>query len=92
MIKSFKNKRLKKFFETGEASRIQKRHVKRLALVLDVIDYAETIKDLNFPGSGLHKLEPKRDERWALKISGNWRVTFVFMDGEASDVDYMDYH
>jgi proteic killer suppression protein len=47
---------------------------------------------MNFPGSGLHLLLPKQESRWAMKVSGNWRITFVFREGHAFEVNYEDYH
>ncbi|MFH1139521.1 MAG: type II toxin-antitoxin system RelE/ParE family toxin [Pseudomonadota bacterium] len=47
---------------------------------------------MNFPGSGLHLLVPKQDGRWAVKVSGNWRLTFRLVEGDAFEVDYVDYH
>jgi plasmid maintenance system antidote protein VapI len=38
---------------------------------------------MNFPGSGLHLLLPKQESRWAVKVSGNWRITFVFREDHA---------
>ena len=47
---------------------------------------------MNFPGSALHLLEPKNENVWAVKVSGNWRITFQFEDGDAYIIDYLDYH
>jgi len=47
---------------------------------------------MNFPGSNLHQLHPKKDNTWAVSISGNWRIVFKFEDGNAYIVDYADYH
>jgi proteic killer suppression protein len=47
---------------------------------------------MNYPGSALHLLLPKMKERWAIKVSGNWRLTFEFKDGDALNVDIEDYH
>ena len=51
---------------------------------------------MDFPGSGLHKLNPKTADAekqvWALKVSGNWRITFKFINGDAYEVDCVDYH
>lgn len=49
-------------------------------------------KIMNFPGSSLHLLQPKQEQRWAVKVSGNWRVTFIFLEGDAYEVNYTDYH
>ena len=91
-IKSFKHKGLKIFFETGLAKGIQAKHFKKLGLVLDLLDSAITIDDMNFPGSNLHQLKGNRQQQWSVKISGNWRVTFVFSSGDIFEVDYLDYH
>jgi proteic killer suppression protein len=47
---------------------------------------------MNYPGSGLHLLEPKTAGRWAVKVSGGWRIVFVFENGNAYYVDYINYH
>jgi proteic killer suppression protein len=92
MIKSFRHKGLKKFFLDGIKKGIQVKHANRLELILDTLNAAHKIEDMNFPGSGLHLLEPKKANVWAVKVSGNWRVTFRFEDGDAYDVQYIDYH
>jgi proteic killer suppression protein len=50
------------------------------------------IQDMNFPGSRLHKLEPKKENIWSVTVSGNWRVTFKFIDSDAYEINYTDYH
>jgi plasmid maintenance system killer protein len=47
---------------------------------------------LNLPGLGLHELSGDRQGDWAVKVSGNWRVTFRFSGKDADAVDYEDYH
>jgi toxin HigB-1 len=47
---------------------------------------------MNIPGFGLHALRGDRKGQWAVSVSGNWRVTFRFEDGDIVDVDYVDYH
>ena len=92
MIQSFRHRELKKFFENGKSSKINDQHFKRLQLVLFKLDTAETIKDLNFPGSNLHTLSGKMQDFWSIQVSGNWRVIFRFEEGNVFDVDYVDYH
>lgn len=92
MIKSFKHKGLQNFFENGTKKGVQARHADRLADILDLLDSANTIQVMNFPGSNLHQLHPKKDNTWAVSISGNWRIVFKFEDGNAYIVDYADYH
>ena len=47
---------------------------------------------MNLPGFRLHALTGPLKGHYAVSVSGNWRVTFRFEDGEAVDVDYLDYH
>jgi len=92
MIKSFQHKGLERYFATGSKQGIQAKHAKKLLLILDLLDSASDIQDLNFPGSFLHHLKGRKKEQWAVRVSGNWRVTFKFKDGDAIDVNYEDYH
>lgn len=92
MIKSFRHKGLKRFYETGSTTGIQSAHRKRLRLQLAALDTATTIKDMDIPGFRLHRLKGSRKGAWSIWVSGNWRVTFDFEDGNAYIVNYEDYH
>ena len=92
MIKNFKHKGLERFFYDGDKSGIIPQHAQKLGDILDTLDAAHEIKDMNFPGSELHLLKGKYLNFWAVKVSGNWRIIFKFKDGNAYDVDYLDYH
>ncbi|GAB4540057.1 MAG: type II toxin-antitoxin system RelE/ParE family toxin [Anaerolineae bacterium] len=92
MIVSFRHKGLEDFHYDATRKGIQPKHADKLSGILDMLEAATTIQDLNFPGSGLHQLQPKKENRWAIKVSGNWRVTFRFERGEVYEVDYEDYH
>jgi len=92
MIRSFKHKGLKRFFETGNASGIQAAHARRLRLILGRLHAATQPQDMNLPGLRLHPLKGRRAGTWAVDVSGNWRVTFRFRGKDAEVVDYEDYH
>lgn len=92
MIKSFKHKGLKKYFETGSTSGIQSKHERKLRMQLTAIDTAQTIEDLNLPGFKLHPLKGNRDGIWSITVNGNWRITFEFINGNAFILNYEDYH
>ena len=47
---------------------------------------------MDIPGFRLHPLKGRMQGHHAVSVSGNWRVTFRFEDGNAMDVDYLDYH
>ncbi len=92
MIKSFKHKGLKKFFETGSLAGVQASHATRLRMQLAALDTAQTIEDMDVPGFRLHPLKGTRSGIWSITVSGNWRVTFDFFEGNAYIVNYEDYH
>ena len=92
MIKSFRHKGLKRFYETGSTSGIQAKHSNRLGIRLAALDTAEDIDDMDIPGFKLHPLKGKLKGRWSISVSGNWRITFEFRDGNAYILDYEDYH
>ena len=92
MIKSFRHKALQKFFFDGSKKGIQPKHAEKLADILDLLDAATEIRDMNFPGSDLHPLKGDVRGFWSVKVSGNWRIIFRFERGEVFDVDYVDYH
>ncbi len=47
---------------------------------------------MDAPGLVLHPLKGTLKGHWAVKVSGNWRLTFRFEGGDAYVVDYQDYH
>ena len=92
MINKFSHKGLEDFFYDGTKKGIQAQHSQKLADILDRLDAAKDITDMKFPGSYLHPLKGKMKGLWAVKVSGNWRVIFSFKEGNAYDVNYVDYH
>jgi toxin HigB-1 len=64
----------------------------RLERILDRLNAAGEIKDMNYPGSYLHQLSGDKKGFHAVKVSGNWRLFFQFIDGDAYLVEYGDYH
>ncbi len=59
---------------------------------LAALDTAATIKDMDIPGFRFHPLKGERKGSWSITVSGNWRVTFEFRDGNAYIINYEDYH
>lgn len=92
MIKSFKHKDLEKFYLTGSKSGIQEKHAQRLRVILNRLNLMTDIKDIDLPNLNLHKLKGDLKDHWALKVNGNWRITFKFEDENVYIVDYQDYH
>jgi len=92
MIRSFKHKGLAKFFKIGSTAGIQAVHAKKLQLILGRLNAATDAKDMDLPGLRLHELSGNRAGIWSVTVSGNWRVTFRFVEGDAEIVNYEDYH
>ena len=92
MIKSFKHKGLEDFFYTGKKKGIKPEQAARLERILDRLNAASEIRDMNYPGSDLHKLVGDKKGQYAVRVSGNWRIFFEFVNGNAYIVDYGDYH
>jgi toxin HigB-1 len=92
MIQSFRHKGLRKYYETGSTSGIQTIHAVRLRMQLTALDTAQNIQDMDVPGYKLHPLKGKLKGRWSVWVSGNWRLTFEFKNGDAHLLDYEDYH
>lgn len=92
MILSFEHKGLEVFFKTGKTSGIQASHAKQLKLILGRLSASTSPSDMNLPGLFLHRLSGKRNDKWSVRVSGNWRVTFRFDGKNAEIVNYEDYH
>lgn len=92
MIKSFKHKGLKKFFETGSTVGINAKHAEKIAYRLMVLDNAKQIEGVDIAGFNLHSLKGDRQGVWSITVTGNWRITFEFIDDDVHIVNFEDYH
>ena len=92
MIKEFRHKGLKNFFETGSKAGIQPKHANRLRVQLGLLDVAANPSDMDVPGWALRALKGDLAGQWSVWVNGNWRLTFAFEGENAVLVDYRDYH
>ena len=92
MTRSFRHKRLEKFYLQGTKAGIQARQAARLRLILARLNAATGPADMDLPGLFLHALHGSRKGFWSVRVSGNWRITFCFEGEDADLVDYEDYH
>ncbi len=60
--------------------------------ILTLLDAAAAPQALDLPGLRLHPLKGDRKGFWAITVRANWRIMFRFTDGNACDVDLIDYH
>jgi toxin HigB-1 len=91
-IVGFRHKGLERFFATGAKTGIQGKHADRLRLILGRLNVSTSPRDMHLPGLDLHELHGSRKGTWAVKLSGNWRVTFTWAGKDVDRVDYEDYH
>ena len=91
MIKSFNHKGLQIFFETGSTKGIRADHTKKLKFMLNTLNRIEMIDEIRSVWK-CHKLKGDRVNTWSLTVSGNWRLTFEFENGNVYILDYEDYH
>ncbi len=92
MIKSWKHKGLKLFYDTGSKAKIQASHADRLHDILQALDAATKPEHMNLPGLAFHPLTGPLKGFYSVKVNGNWRVIFEFEGSDAILVDYLDYH
>lgn len=92
MIKDWRHKGLKKFYDSGNKAGIQPKHAENLRLLLFQLASAVQPEDMNTPGNNFHKLHGDLQGYFSVKVSGNWRIIFQFEGEDAILVDYIDYH
>ncbi len=92
MIKSFKHRGLKRFFEEGDARRLPRDMQDRISLILGRLNTARILEAMNVHSYHTHGLKGDRKGTWSVTVRANWRITFRFESGNAFDVNFEDYH
>lgn len=93
MIRSFADKEAEHIW-SGLRSRKLPVDIQNRALVkLRMLNRAKTLDDLrNPPSNRLHELKDDRAGQHSISINRQWRICFVWKDGNAHDVEIVDYH
>ena len=91
-IKSFLHKGIKDLFETGKSSKVPAELRNRCQTRLELLDRARDVRELVLPSYNLHRLRGTERARYPISVSGPWRLTFEFNDGDAWRVDLEEYH
>jgi proteic killer suppression protein len=93
MIKSFRDDDTERLFQRGPAKRLP-RQLQRIALrKLLMIDAAKSLDDLRVPPANrLEKLSRDRIGQYSIRINDQWRICFEWSDGDAYEVEVVDYH
>ena len=92
MIRSIRHKGLKRLYQDDDPRGVTREHAAKLRDILARLDAAGTVSDMDLPGFRPHPLKGELKGLWAVTVRANWRVIFRFAEGEALDVDYVDYH
>ena len=92
MIRTFRHKGLRRLFMDDDRRGVRADHAGKLGRILARLHAARTVSDMDLPGYRLHPLKGEFKGFYAVTVQANWRVIFRFADGEAQDVDYLDYH
>lgn len=90
MIRSFRSKPLRIYFETGHARGLNVQNVARIRRMLLTLDAATRPDQMNLPGYFFHVF--RGAQRWSIRVTANWRITFGWDGNDAIDVDLEDYH
>ena len=91
MIRSIRHKGLRRLYEDDPRA-VPAEHVKKLRNILARLDSASSVADVDIAGFNLHPLQGDLKGLWAVTVRANWRVVFRFIEPDAFDVDYLDYH
>jgi proteic killer suppression protein len=93
MIRNFKDKETQKVFER-ERSRKLPSNIQQVALrKLRMLNRAETLQDLRVPPANrLERLVGNREGQYSIRVNDRWRICFVWQDGDALDIEIVDYH
>jgi proteic killer suppression protein len=93
VIRSFANSATRRFYELGKHSGFGGLDVAAAQELLAVVDAATNLSELgNLRSIGLHKLKGSRRGQWAMTVNRRWRLCFEFKDGDAFNVEIVDYH
>lgn len=92
MIRSIRHKGLKRLRDDDDARSVIAEHVQELRDIIARLDAAGSVADMDLPGFKLHPLKGGLKGFWPVTVRANGRVIFRFADGDALDVDYVDYH
>jgi proteic killer suppression protein len=93
MIKSFDDKRTAALFLGLTPKGVGSDIVRRAKAKLDLIDAAASLEFLRSPpGNQLEALKRDRVGQHSIRVNDQWRICFVWRDGNAYDVEFCDYH
>lgn len=92
MIRSCKNKETEAMYE-GRVVRKWLSFRTQIEKRLHILDIATSLDDLrNLPSNHFEALRGKRNGQYSIRINQQWRICFIWVNGEPYDVEIVDYH
>ena len=91
MMRGFKHRGLKRFYERGDRSGIRPDLLDTVERILTVLDSATTPQALDVPRYRLHPLKGDLKGMWSVTVRANWRIVFRSEGADAFDVESIDY-
>ena len=93
VIQTFADNETERFYTTGKSRRLPPTIRTRAVIRLTQLNAATRVEDLRLPPSNrLEALKFDRVGQWSIRINDQWRVCFRFVNGDAFDVEIVDYH
>lgn len=92
MIRSFRHRGLRRLFLRGDRKQVQPDQLNRIEDILARLNVVGRAEEMALPGYRLHPLKGDLQGFWSVTVSGNWRIIFRFQEGDAYEVDLIDYH
>jgi len=93
MIKTFATKETAAIFANKKVRGLDPQTLRIAQRKLAQLNRVESIEELRIPpGNRLEKLSGKRAEQWSIRMNKKWRICFDWKDGNAWNVEIVDYH
>jgi proteic killer suppression protein len=93
MIRSWRNAATRRVWEGARPTQFRGLDFVAAIDLLLALNVAARLQDLSpLRSVGLHKLKGDRREQWAMTVNGRWRICFEFRNGDAYEVEIVDYH
>ena len=91
-MRRLRHRGLNRLHERDDARGLNARHLEKVLRILARLDQASEPEHMDLPGFRLHPMKGERAGFWSVTVQANWRIVFRFEDGDATDVDFLDYH
>jgi proteic killer suppression protein len=91
MVGGFRHKGLEEIYLTGKTRRIGAPYLRKCVRILQSLEVATQPEEMKLAGYRFHRLHSS-PQRWSVRITGNYRITFAWSGENAEDIDFEDYH